>query len=97
MLNKFKMPLIICIESFSYEIKYNNYRRVQNFLEGVTYSWTKSLDYSNNTKVDMAYVYEESGNKGLCSVPLDMFNKHFVSLDDSILEINNVFEKIMDI
>lgn len=96
MKNTFGMPLVVCTENFSVEIKYNNYSRTQEYVKNTTYSWTKIVECFNRNIIEKAGMYNEKGTKGLCTITKEMLEKYFIDLDNSLIEVNNIFENIMD-
>ena len=96
MKNKFGMTMVVCVEDLSFEVRQNQYHRIQKFEKGTTYAWTKVTEYLNRVIAEKAGMYDEKSMKGLCTIPHDLLKKHFVDLDQSIIEINNIFEEIMD-
>lgn len=96
MKNAFGMPLVVCIEDFTDDVKYYNYHRIQEYKKGTTYSWSKNVTFFNQIKEDKMGMYDEKGFKGLSTIDKNIFDKHFVDLDQSIIEVNNIFEEIMN-
>ncbi len=93
--NTFGMQLVVCIQSFLFEVSYKNYKRTEFYKKGTTYSCVKTIDWDRNLAFIKWSMYNEKGDKGLCVIPKEQFEKNFIDLDKSIIEINNIFEKIM--
>lgn len=97
MKNAFGMPLVVCIEDFKEEVVYYNYRRIQEYKKGTTYSWRKHTEILNKNPEDKISLYDEKGMKGCSTITKELFAKYFIDLDKSILEVNILFEEIMDL
>jgi hypothetical protein len=96
MKNSAGFSLIYCLESFETSVQHDKLVRIQRYERGTTYSWTSLTDFRQGKHTKKAMIYTDIASKGLSSVSLEDFAKYFIDVDDSINEVNIIFDKIME-